>query len=316
MIEPPRHPLGDAASSQTLPAFRGGVSVVVDSVQLSRGDMTLRNVSFSSNGGVIALLGPNGSGKTTLLRALATVASVESGAIRVDGLDIAEPENRDIVRSWLGYGPQATRFHPATRVFDALDYVATLRLPLERRQRQREVWRMIDEFQLRDEVSKRVDELSEGNRQRVTIAQAMLGPPRLVVLDEPLVALDPEIRLQAQGAIAAIARTTTVVMASHFVEEAAALADLLVVFARPETMGEHGRSILFAGTPDELAGLGDGRVWEAPPGTFDLPGSTSWRTETGVLRGVGPRPFGAEMRPPRASDGYLMLQRGFTEETN
>ncbi len=242
---------------------------------------------------------------------MATVTGVDSGSIRVDGLDIADVSNRETVRSWIGYGPQATRFHAATKVFDALDYVATLRLPLEQRLRQREVWRMLDQFELREEASRTVGELSEGNRQRVTIAQAMMGPPRVAILDEPLVALDPEIRMATSASISALARTTTIVMASHFVEEAASLADLVVVLAKPSSVDEGASSVLFAGTPAELAGVGDGKVWQAPPGTFDLPGSSSWRTEKGVLRGIGPRPFGAEITPPRAIDGYLILQRGF-----
>ncbi len=313
MIEPPRHPGQHGGEHETLPTFRGGLSLVLDRVSVSRGDVTVRDVNFSVNGGVVAFLGPNGCGKTTLLRVMATVAPLDAGTIRVDGLDLSEKANRQTVRSWLGYGPQATRFHSSARVFDAVDYVATLRLALDTRDRQREVWRSLDRFELRDLASTKIGELSEGNRQRVTLAQAVLGPPRIAILDEPLVALDPEIRLNTKAAITELANATTVVMATHFLDEAAALADLLVVFARPSEVADGASSILFTGSPAELASLGQGRVWEAPPGTFDTPGATSWRTEQGVLRGIGPRPLGAELAQPVAADGYLILQRGLLD---
>ncbi len=228
-------------------------SLLLEGVSVERaGRVVLANVSLRARGGVIAVLGPNGSGKTTLLRALATVTSQAAGLIRVDGLDPTDPSQRLQVRSFLGYGPQAMRFHPRTKVFDAVDYVATLRLDLPTAPRQRETWRVIDVLDLGRLAGNRLSSLSEGNRQRVTIAQGLLGPPRFAVFDEPLVSLDPEIRLRCQNALGDLGRRCTIVMASHLVNEAASFADQVIVLGQGQPA--------FVGTPAQLIAEGGGQT--------------------------------------------------------
>lgn len=204
----------------------------------------LANVTIRARGGVVAILGPNGSGKTSLLRTLATVAAPGSGTLRIDGRDPLDRDQRVEIRRSLGYAPQAMRFHPRTRVFDAIDFVATLRLECSTVERQRETWRVMELLDLDRVAAERLGSLSEGNRQRVTLAQGLLGPPRFAVFDEPLVALDPEIRLRAQEALADLGRSCTIVVASHLVNEAAEFADQVIV------LGDG--SPAFTGTPAEL----------------------------------------------------------------
>ncbi len=236
MVRPPQHPRRAATPA----------SLLADGLAVERaGHVVVTDLTIRARGGVVAVLGPNGSGKTSLLRTLATVVAPAGGTLRIDGLDPNVKAQRTTIRESLAYTPQALRFAPRTRVFDAVDYVATLRLDATTAARQWETWRVLDRLDLGREASSRVGDLSEGTRQRVALAQGLLGDPRFAIFDEPLVALDPEIRLRAQEAIADLSRTCTIVVASHLVNEAVSFADQVIV------MGDHG-SPVFTGSPAEL----------------------------------------------------------------
>lgn len=247
--------------------------------------------------GVTGLLGPNGAGKTTLLRGLATVLPLDAGSVRLLGRNPADEDQRLQIRRRLGYLPQEAGFHRGFTAFEALDYVAVLKEHTERRSRHEEVRRVLDLVGLSEVATKKVRALSGGMRRRLGLAQALLGRPELLVLDEPTVGLDPEQRMRFRDLVSESGTGRTVVLSTHQTEDVAAVCSHVVVVDR-------GRS-LFAGTPTDLAAYARGRVWvddEKDPRAL-----ASWRVGSGRYHLVGDPPSGAELVDPSIEDGYLLL---------
>jgi len=246
--------------------------------------------------GVTGLLGPNGAGKTTLLRCLATALAPDAGRLKVLGLDPAVSAQRTTLRRRLGYLPQDPGLYPHFTAYDLLDYIAVLKELTDRPRRQAEVRRVLEEVGLSDRAKTKVRKLSGGMRQRLGLAQALLGEPDLLVLDEPTVGLDPEQRMLFRALISRLGETRTVLLSTHQTEDVSALCERVVVLSA-------GRS-LFDGTPRELSALAAGKVWlSAEP----APAGLYWRTAEGEYRTLGDRPAGGEPTRPSIEDGYLML---------
>jgi ABC-2 type transport system ATP-binding protein len=276
-----------------------GPAVVVDDVAKSFGrTRALDGISFSAGPGVTGLLGPNGAGKTTLLRMLATVLAPDRGRLRLLGRNPGDAGERLEIRRRLGYLPQEPGFHRGFTAFEFVDYVAILKEMTDRRARHDEVRRVLDEVGLGAVSGKKIRALSGGMRRRVGLAQALLGDPALVVLDEPTVGLDPEQRLRFRELISRAAEGRCVLLSTHQTEDVAALCNAIVVVRA-------GRA-LFRGTPADLTATAAGRVWlddVRSPGAH-----LSWRTGTGRHRNIGEvPPPGAELVPPTVEDAYLLL---------
>jgi ABC-2 type transport system ATP-binding protein len=161
-----------------------------------RRSRAVAGADFAAGPGVTGLLGPNGAGKTTLLRIMATVLAPDSGRLRLLGHDPATPSGRLAIRRHLGYLPQEPGFHRGMTVFEFVDYVAILKEMTDRRARHDEVRRVLDLVGLTTVTGKQIRTVSGGMRRRVALAQALLGDPDLVILDEPTAGLDPELRLR------------------------------------------------------------------------------------------------------------------------
>jgi ABC-2 type transport system ATP-binding protein len=258
-------------------------------------------VDLTLSPGVTGLLGPNGAGKTTLLRILATVISADTGRARILGRDPAEPDQRTEIRRRLGYQPQELGFPRGFTAAQFVDYLAILKEWSVRAERHAEVLRALDAVGLGDLATRRVSRLSGGQRRRVALAQALLGRPELLVLDEPTTGLDPEQRASLRQVLAGLGEAGTLVVSTHQTEDVAALCRRVVVLDR-------GR-VHFDGTVPELVALARGRVWlAAEPDPRAL---TSYRTATGRHRCVGHRlPPGAEPVDPTLEDAYLLLRSG------
>ena len=258
----------------------------------------LSGISFEAGAGVTGLLGPNGAGKTTLLRILATVLAPDSGRVQLLGRNPTEAGDRLEIRRRLGYLPQEPGFHRGFTVFEFVDYVAILKEMTDRHRRHDEVRRVIDQVGLSEVSGRRIRALSGGMKRRVGVAQAILGDPELVVLDEPTAGLDPEQRLRFRDLVSRIGEGRTVLLSTHQTEDVAALCRHVVVV-------DGGRTV-FDGTPSALTATADGRVWlsdERSPAA-----RLAWRTSTGEVRNIGDSaPAGAAVVRPTLEDAYLLL---------
>jgi len=247
--------------------------------------------------GVNGLLGPNGAGKTTMLRILATVLPADAGRLDVLGVDPTGGDGRLSVRRRLGYLPQEPGFHRRFTAFEFVDYVAILKEWVDRRPRHDEVRRVLGLVGLEAVMHKRIGRLSGGMRRRVGIAQALLGRPELLVLDEPTAGLDPEQRLRFRELLGTEAAGATVLLSTHQTDDVAALCQHVVVLL-------DGR-IRFSGTPSGLAALAADRVWLASE--RDVRAELAWVTGEGKVRHIGEPPVGAHLVEPTVEDGYLVL---------
>ena len=260
----------------------------------------LAGIDLVTRPGVTGLLGPNGAGKTTLLRGLATVLPFDAGTLRLLGRDPHVAEQRVEIRRRLGYLPQDAGFHRGFTAFEAVDYIAVLKEHSAARARHDEVRRVLELVGLADVATRKVRALSGGMRRRLGLAQALLGRPELLVLDEPTVGLDPEQRIRFRDLVSEAGMGRTVVLSTHQTEDVAAVCSHVVVV-------DAGRA-LFAGTPDELAAYARGRVWVDDH--KDPRARASWRIGSGRHRLIGDPPAGAELVEPGIEDGYLLLIGG------
>ena len=202
------------------------------------------------------------------------------------------------VRRELGYLPQELGYPSDMTAFGFIEYVAVLKEWNDREARSQEVRRVLDAVGLADQASVRISRLSGGQRRRVGLAQALLGDPRLVVLDEPTTGLDPAQRADLRRTLSALGHRSTVLLSTHQTEDVAALCERVVVLA--------GGTVRFDGAVTDLVATAVGRVWLADePGDDAL---VSWRTGTGRHHVVGGRPpVGADPAEPTLEDAYLLM---------
>ncbi|MPV37359.1 ATP-binding cassette domain-containing protein [Georgenia subflava] len=266
---------------------RFGATTVLDDVDLGFGP------------GVTGLLGPNGAGKTTLLRILATVLAPTAGTVRLLGRDPGDVTARTEVRRRLGYLPQANGFPRGFTAFRFVDYLAVLKEWTETGARHAEVRRVLGLVGLGDQATSRLRRLSGGQQRRVALAQALIGDPDLLVLDEPTTGLDPEQRASLRGVLSAAGRRSTVLLATHQTEDIAALCERVIVL--------DGGRVRYDGSVADLVGSAVGKVWLADEPSPDS--LSSWRTGTGRFRMVGQHaPVGTELAEPTVEDAYLLLR--------
>jgi ABC-2 type transport system ATP-binding protein len=258
----------------------------------------LDGVDIALERGITGLLGPNGAGKTTLLSILATVSEPDAGRVLAFGLDLGHPAERVEVRRRLGYLPQELGYHRHFTVAAFIDYVAILKEITDRRRRAEEVARVLAAVGLEDRARSRIRALSGGMRQRLGIAQALLGDPDLLILDEPTAGLDPEQRLRFRELLSGLPGDPVTVLSTHQADDIAAICPHVVVLLKGQ--------VHFAGTPAGLAATAAGRVWAAAE--RDERAHLSWRGGDNRWRHIGDHPpTGAELVSPTVEDGYLML---------
>jgi ABC-2 type transport system ATP-binding protein len=273
-------------------------TVRVSGVQQRYGSVrALDGVDFELEHGISGILGPNGAGKTTLLRCLSTVLAPDVGKIEVLGFDPDRPSERTEIRRRLGYMPQEPGFYQSFTCFDFLDYLAILKEHVDSNSRHEEVRRVILQSGLEEKSKTKIRKLSGGMRRRLALAQALIGSPPLLVLDEPTAGLDPEQRFRFRELISDLAVERTVLISTHQTEDVAAICDRVLVMDAGQ--------IRFDGTPRELAGLAAGKVWLAPERPTGA--RIFWRTAEGNYRGVGEPPSGSTAIEPAIEDGYLLL---------
>jgi ABC-type multidrug transport system ATPase subunit len=226
------------------------------------GTRALDDVSLEIPPGLYGLLGPNGAGKSTLMRCLATLQLPTSGQIRFGDIDVlAEPQR---LRAKLGYLPQDFGVYPRVSAWEMLDHLAVLKGLVDTGARRETVEALLQQVNLWDVRKKAIAGFSGGMRQRFGIAQAMIGNPPLMIVDEPTAGLDPEERNRFNNLLAEIGTTRVVILSTHIVEDVADLCSRMAILV-------DGR-IVSAGTPGAMiAGL-QGKVWQRAVEADELPG--------------------------------------------
>ncbi|WP_126175951.1 ABC transporter ATP-binding protein [Tsuneonella rigui] len=215
------------------------------------GTRALDGITISIPRGMFGLLGPNGAGKSTLMRTVATLQTPTEGAIRFDGIDvIREPER---LRMTLGYLPQDFGVYPRVSAYDMLDHLAVLKGIASAADRKETVEALLAQTNLWPVRKKALTTYSGGMRQRFGIAQALIGNPRLIVVDEPTAGLDPEERNRFLNLLAEIGENVVVILSTHIVEDVSDLCPRMAVIA--------GGRIEMTGAPAELIRQTSGTIW-------------------------------------------------------
>lgn len=213
----------------------------------SNGVMALDDISFCVGSGVFGLLGHNGAGKTTLMKALVTVLSPSTGTIRVCGFDSRKQGNE--VRERIGYLPQELAMYPTLSVFDFVNYMAELKGIHDKKA----VNEVLEQVEMLEFSKRKIKQLSGGMKRRVGIAQALIGNPQILVVDEPTAGLDPEERVRFRGLLSRYAREgRTVLLSTHIVEDVHQLCEELAVLRK-------GR-LFYAGTSAALLERVKGKI--------------------------------------------------------
>jgi ABC-2 type transport system ATP-binding protein len=216
------------------------------------GVRALDNVSLVIPHGMYGLLGPNGAGKSTLMRTIATLQEPDSGQIwlgDIDGL-----REKDEVRKILGYLPQDFGVYPRISVQDMLDHLALLKGFVNRRERHELVESLLVRTNLHQVRKKALSGFSGGMRQRFGIAQALIGNPQLLIVDEPTAGLDPGERNRFYNLLSEIGENVIVILSTHIVQDVMELCTNMAII--------HEGRVLFAGVPEDAVGELAGKIWK------------------------------------------------------
>lgn len=206
--------------------------------------LALRDVSFDVNAGdVVGLLGPNGAGKSTTMRAIAGFHPYAHGSIKVDGLEVARYPVE--TRRRIGYLPEHTPLYTDMRVQEFLAYRARIK-GVPRKQVAARVGLAMERTWLGDRARQFIDTLSKGYRQRVGLADALVGEPRLLILDEPTIGLDPNQVQGLRGLLRELGETHTIVLSTHILQEVEVVCDRVVIVAGGRTVADDTVSGLLA----------------------------------------------------------------------
>ncbi len=217
----------------------------------ANGTKALDNASLAIPKGMFGLLGPNGAGKTTLMRCIATLQTPSAGSIRFGDIDVVSQPER--LRALLGYLPQDFGVYPRVSAWDLLDHLAFLKGLSNAAQRKATVETLLNQVNLWAVRKRAVAGFSGGMRQRFGIAQALIGNPQLIIVDEPTAGLDPEERNRFNNLIAEIGESIVVILSTHIVDDVADLCSQMAII--------NGGRIVCTGPPGELLRALQGRVW-------------------------------------------------------
>jgi ABC-2 type transport system ATP-binding protein len=221
----------------------------------ANGVRALNDVSLEIPTGMFGLLGPNGAGKSTLMRTLATLQEADSGTAHLigDGFNVDVLKEKDDVRRLLGYLPQEFGVYPRTSAEAMLSHFAVLKGITRKKDRKATVDALLHRVNLFDVRKQNLGTFSGGMRQRFGIAQALLGDPRLIVVDEPTAGLDPGERVRFHNLLAEIGENVIIILSTHIVEDVSDLCSRMAIISQ-------GR-VLMSGDPGDAIRSLDGQIW-------------------------------------------------------
>jgi len=285
------------------------------SKRYANGVQALAAVSLDVPPGMFGLLGPNGAGKSTLMRTLATLQSADSGTATLGDIDVLKEPER--VRGVLGYLPQDFGVYPKVTAVELLDHLARLKGIVDAKSRREVVDALLHRVNLYQVRKQKLGGFSGGMRQRFGIAQAMLGNPKLVIVDEPTAGLDPEERVRFHNLLADIASDVVVILSTHIVSD---VEDLCAQFA----VINKGQLLLTGRPADYVASL-VGRMWSRAVDKSDIDSikdqarvvSTRLAAGRTVVRAYGESSPGAGFEPvsPDLEDVYFCTIAGYLAST-
>ena len=271
----------------------------------------LKGIDLYIEHGMFGLLGPNGAGKTTLLRILATLLRPSSGRVIIGSSDLSQRAQRKEVRARLGYLPQELGLYPDLTGREFLDYVGLLKRLYNRGARRQQITALLDIVSLTTEADRKIKTYSGGMKRRLGIAQALLGDPQILIIDEPTAGLDPEERIRLRTLLTRLAEKRVVILSTHVVEDISQTCERIAVL-------DTGR-LVFDGLTRQLIASADGHAWQflaapgyVPPAEFSV--ISALPQQEGIrYHVVGPEPRGPvqEVLPlsPTLEDGYVWLRQ-------
>jgi ABC-2 type transport system ATP-binding protein len=217
------------------------------------GNHALKDINLEFGTGMFGLLGPNGAGKSSLMRILVTLMKPTSGLVLVDGKDIQK--HRRELRSMLGYLPQDFRFFTSLKTWEFLDYSGSLAGMKNKKERLSEVDRLLDQVGLLEVRDRQANRLSGGMKRRLGIAQALIGNPRIIVVDEPTTGLDPDERIRFRNILSQLGQhEVTIILSTHIVGDISSTCQGMALLNRGE--------LVFSGSPENLVKQAEGHVFK------------------------------------------------------
>lgn len=218
----------------------------------SNGVQALKNLHLEISTGMFGLLGPNGAGKSTLMRTISTLQEADSGSILFDGLDVLKEKHE--IRKILGYLPQDFGLDPKAKAEELLDYFAVLKGISDHKQRKETVRNLLIQTNLYEHRKKNLGTFSGGMRQRFGIAQALLGDPKLLIVDEPTAGLDPSERVRFHNLLSEIGENIIIILSTHIVDDVSELCTKMAIIDKG--------TVLFNGEPSKAIDYMQGKVWK------------------------------------------------------
>lgn len=220
--------------------------------QYGNGVQALSNISLEINNGMFGLLGPNGAGKSSLMRTIVGLQSADSGEILLNGVNVIE--NPMFIKEQLGFLPQDFGVYPKISAYDLLNHIAILKGVSNKKEREEQINSLLEKVNLSTQKSKEVHTFSGGMRQRFGVAQALLGNPKIIIVDEPTAGLDPEERNRFNGLLSEIGTERIVILSTHLVEDVRNLCSQMAIM--------QGGKVLAQGKPNDFVAELRGKIWQ------------------------------------------------------
>jgi len=218
----------------------------------SNGVNALKDINLTIPQGMFGLLGPNGAGKSSLMRTMATLQQADTGSIMMGDIDILK--DTDKVREMLGYLPQEFGVYPKVTSYKMLDHIASLKGVSNKGERKELVEALLNKTNLWHVRNKGLGTYSGGMKQRFGIAQALIGSPKLIIVDEPTAGLDPAERVRFHNLLSEIGENTIIILSTHIVEDVANLCKNMAIICLGEVVAQ--------GNPTELTQRVQGKIWK------------------------------------------------------
>jgi ABC-type multidrug transport system ATPase subunit len=216
------------------------------------GNHALKDINLVFGTGMFGLLGPNGAGKSSLMKILVTLMKPTSGIVLVDGMDLQKCRKQ--IRKMIGYLPQDFRFFASLRTWEFLDYSGSLAGLTNRKERIAEVDRLLDQVGLLEVRDRQANRLSGGMKRRLGIAQALIGSPGIIVVDEPTTGLDPDERIRFRNILSRLSQQdVTIILSTHIVGDISSTCQGMALLNKGE--------LVFSGSPENLVNSAGGHVF-------------------------------------------------------